>query len=71
MVPVVLAMASWEHVYIFDIAQLAIHKTPKELKDILESEQILKVVHGAKHASKCLQCYKIEMKHVCDTQVGT
>ncbi|RZC34809.1 exonuclease 3'-5' domain-containing protein 1, partial [Asbolus verrucosus] len=62
-----LVMSDFKQVYIFDLFCLV---DLRNLKDILESEYIIKVVHEGTALFDCLyHKYGVEMKNIFDTQV--
>lgn len=65
-----LVMSSWDQVYIFDILSFQKSAFLPELKDILESPGIKKVVHNSRTLVDCLfHCHKVNLINIFDTQV--
>lgn len=67
-----LVMATWDHIFIFDLQQFAGKTLPSELQAIFESEHIKKVLHGSRTFMDCLyHVYNIKsMKNIFDTEVS-
>lgn len=65
-----LVMSSWDQVYVFDILSFQTSKFLPELKDILESSGIKKVVHNSRTLVDCLfHCHKVNLTNMFDIQV--
>lgn len=69
-----LVLSTWDKIYLFDILQfMQLGKTefPVELKEILESKDIQKVVHNSRTLVDCLyHRYKVNLTNIFDTQVN-
>lgn len=64
----ILAVSSWDQVYVFDIKSFGLKEFPKELKEILESPHTRKVIHDARLSHGVLQNqYKVEITNIFDT----
>ncbi|XP_075544265.1 uncharacterized protein LOC142578678 isoform X2 [Dermacentor variabilis] len=64
----VLAVATSSKVYIFDVQSLKKALFDHGLKEILESSDIEKIVHGCRHLSDCLHHqYQVGLNNVFDT----
>ncbi|XP_075544264.1 uncharacterized protein LOC142578678 isoform X1 [Dermacentor variabilis] len=67
----VLAVATSSKVYIFDVQSLKKALFDHGLKEILESSDIEKIVHGCRHLSDCLHHqYQVGLNNVFDTMVA-
>lgn len=67
----VLMVATSSKLYIFDVFALEKEVFSHGLKDILESENIEKVIHGCRHLSDCLyHQYQVSLENVFDTMVA-
>lgn len=65
-----LVMCTWKQIYIFDLMSFKNRKFYPEIKDILESEYITKVMHGGSSLINILyNNYKIYVQKTFDTQV--
>lgn len=67
----ILALSSWDKVYVFDIQEFKQTKIPEDLQDILQMSSIQKVSHNGRNLVICLQRnYKIDVQNLFDTQVA-
>lgn len=67
----VLVIATTTKVYIFDVCALEEKLFSHGLKEILESKDIEKVIHGCRHLSDCLfHKYQVSLDNVFDTMVA-
>lgn len=67
----VLAVATSSKVYIFDVQSLKKTLFDHGMKDILESYDIEKIMHGCRHLSDCLHHqYQVGLNNVFDTMVA-
>lgn len=65
-----LVMSSWDKVYIIDLLQFRRSKFPEELKGILESDDIKKIVHNSRTLVDCLHHrHQVNLKNIFDVQV--
>lgn len=65
-----LVMASWDQIYVFDILSYRLSSFHPNLKAILESDSIKKVVHDSRTLVDCLyHCHGVKLANVFDTQV--
>ncbi|XP_018334349.1 piRNA biogenesis protein EXD1-like [Agrilus planipennis] len=66
-----LLLSTWKQVYIFDILSFNRKNFEPELKEILESPFIKKVVHDSQRLNACLShCHNVTMVNFFDTQVA-
>ncbi|XP_077563192.1 piRNA biogenesis protein EXD1-like [Haemaphysalis longicornis] len=67
----VLAVATSTKVFIFDVMNLKEELFNCGLKEVLESDDIEKVIHDCRHLSDCLyHQYKVDLNNVFDTMVA-
>lgn len=65
-----LVLASWDQVYLFDILSYKTSKFHPNLKTLLESDSVKKVVHDSRTLVDCLyHCHKTKLVNIFDTQV--
>ncbi|XP_064481629.1 piRNA biogenesis protein EXD1-like [Ornithodoros turicata] len=66
-----LAVSTADTVYLFDILVLKNDPFDQGLKEILESKDIEKVIHGCRQISDCLyHLFQVELDNIFDTQVA-
>lgn len=66
-----LVLCSWDQVYIFDLFLFRKKTFEPELKMILESDSIKKVVHDSRKLVDCLwHCHKVKLNNIFDTSVS-
>lgn len=66
-----LVMATWRQIYIFDLDFKKSKVMPYEIREILESKLITKVIHSAAQTVDCLyRNYRVSLENVFDTQVN-
>uniref|UniRef100_A0A0N5BLW4 3'-5' exonuclease domain-containing protein n=1 Tax=Strongyloides papillosus TaxID=174720 RepID=A0A0N5BLW4_STREA len=66
-----IVIASQKRIQVFDMANSKVLLLESGLKEILESEKVLKVIHDVKRVSSLLlTCYDIQMQKVFDTQIA-
>lgn len=66
-----IVIASQKRIQVFDMASSKVLLLESGLKEILESDKVLKVIHDVKRvASLLLTCYDIQMQKVFDTQIA-
>lgn len=65
-----LILSTWQEVFIFDILQVSYNNFCPEIKKLLESKSICKVVHRGSALVDILQRnYHVKLKYIFDTQV--
>ncbi|KAF2898030.1 hypothetical protein ILUMI_08147 [Ignelater luminosus] len=66
-----LVVCSWDQVYIFDLLLFRKKTFEPELKNILESDGIKKIVHDSRKLVDCLwHCHKVKLTNIFDTSVA-
>uniref|UniRef100_A0A224YSX7 Exonuclease 3'-5' domain-containing protein 1 n=1 Tax=Rhipicephalus zambeziensis TaxID=60191 RepID=A0A224YSX7_9ACAR len=67
----VLAVATSSKVYVFDVQKMKKELFDHGLKEIFESDEIEKIIHGCRHLSDCLHHhYQVGLNNVFDTMVA-
>lgn len=67
----VLAVAASSKVYVFDVQKMKKELFDHGLKEVFESDDIKKIIHGCRHLSDCLHHqYQVGLNNVFDTMVA-
>ncbi|XP_017779616.1 PREDICTED: piRNA biogenesis protein EXD1-like [Nicrophorus vespilloides] len=65
----VIVLSSWRHIYIFDLFLMGFEKMPREIRWLMESNDITKVMHDSRQIVDCLHFrYNVQIVNIFDTQ---